>query len=322
MENSDFHSPSQVLNSTYDKIDESEDTNVTANVSLNNTHVSRKSLLQYRENADITHEASLLNSDKMIELTHLNSSKELSNVDKSVLSRFSNLELEDERASLTNISMTPLINTPVPKMIEEYLTPPVPRRSESFDRHSRHSSILSGRKSKSATTTPRKMSSTLITDLKAENCLVTGSPRSSATPEVFRSNKNHMWEPKKSIDPKGSQNAPKSKLPQLKKTPGKYDSIRSPIAGYIRGNKIQSMSKVSHSACLVEGSSKRFHSETKGRSKIPQPKFTSVKKKLKLDAKVCISFLRQYLRFSFVFSTKYHFIAGHLQYYFGQEIIS
>lgn len=158
-------------------------------------------------------------------------------------------------------------------------------------------SLLLNKENISVRKTPGKMSATLITELKAENCLIntsfrdsTGSSNNRSTPDVFRKIPNEMWKSTLDNVPEKPSSTPfKSKLPQLKKTPKKYDHIQSPIGHYIRrGEDIKSMSKLRHSSCINElivkskSETKKELSESKNNPcKIPQRR-VNVQRKLDL----------------------------------------
>ncbi|XP_065206467.1 WASH complex subunit 2-like [Planococcus citri] len=158
-------------------------------------------------------------------------------------------------------------------------------------------SLLLNKENISVRKTPGKMSATLITDLKPENCLINSSFRDStdnstnrSTPDVFHKIPNEMWKSHLENVPEKTSTTPfKSKLPQLKKTPKKYDHVKSPVSKYIyRGEGIKSMSKLRHSSCVNElvakskSETKKEHSESKNKPcKIPQ-RCTSVQRKLDL----------------------------------------
>lgn len=311
LENSglEITSSTTALNSTYDKLEEiecSESQEVTQKSTsvITSKPPSIRNLQSYRQNPHDTIGSEIsLNVDKTVENSVWEASKDTNQTNKSILSTFNNLKLDDVCGSLTDISMKSYADSPLAKALlyeeplsetmTDYRSPSVDvsRASVNRSQTSTHHFNLKPR------TTPGKMSTTLITELKAEHCLIdsfrdsTGSTKNRSTPDVFRQTTNDMWKPKPKITTK-SQAPVISKIP-LKKTPSKYHAIQSPVGKYIhKGISVQSMSKARHACCSKDLSMIRSKSESKIQSKIPQLSH-NVRKKLELPKVRMVVILRR-----------------------------
>ncbi len=93
------------------------------------------------------------------------------------------------------------------------------------------------------------------------------NPTGQTTPGVFAQKTNHIWRKDSSAKKNAASIYFKSRLPMQIRSPApKY--FKSPVADYIhRGLKVQSMSKLRHSHCLVE----EEVSQSKSDNKINKP---------------------------------------------------